>query len=98
RITLSDGTVVASSDPNQITNPTARELPHAWKRVRLLDDALPTPGPGQLAATQRLTVSDRGDADLEITAPVAHPPHTGWETQAGVGAFGAVAMIVLLLV
>jgi PAS domain S-box-containing protein len=98
RITLSDGTVVACSDSNQITNPSAPALPAQWKRVRLLDDALPAPGPGQLAATQRLTVPGRGDADLEITAPVTHPPRTGWETQAGVGAFGAVAMIVLLFV
>jgi len=95
RIVLSDGTVIASSEANQVTTP---QLPKKWDRVRLLDDALPAPAEGQCAASFRLTVRGRGDADLEITAPIAHPPRSGWETQAGLGAFGAVSMVVLLFV
>jgi PAS domain S-box-containing protein len=95
RIILSDGTVVASSDPNQIT---AAKIPATWKRVRLLDDGLAPPADGNMHVSFRLTVQGRGDADLEITAPIAHPPRSGWETQAGVGAFGAMAMIALLFV
>lgn len=95
RIVLSDSTVIASSDPNQVVAPN---LPASWTRVRLLDDALVSPPSGQLAVSFRINVRGRGDADLEITAPALHPPPTGWETQIGVGAFGAVAMIALLFV
>ena len=95
RIVLSDGTVIASSDPNEITAP---KLPATWTRTRMLDDTVAPPGDGQMAVSFRLNVQGRGDADLEIVAGVTHPPRTGWETQAGVGAFGAVAMVGLLFV
>jgi PAS domain S-box-containing protein len=95
RIVLSDGSVVASLDASQITT-TA--LPRSWTRVRLLDDALSPPDEGQCATSLRLSIPGRGDADLEIVAPIAHPARTGWETQAGLGVFGAVSMIVLLFV
>lgn len=95
RIILSDGTVIASSDTSEVTVPA---LPATWMRVRLLDDALPAPDEGQCAASFRLNVPGRGDADLEITAPTAHPPRSGWETQAGLGMFGAASMVVLLFV
>jgi PAS domain S-box-containing protein len=95
RIVLSDGSVLASSDPGRIT---AAALPKSWKRVRLLDDALAAPAPGQVSLSFHMTIQGRGDADLEITAPVHHPPSSVWETQTGVGAFGAAAMIALLFV
>ena len=95
RITLSDGALIASSEAHQVT---VQQMPRTWERVRLLDDALPAPAEGQWAASFRLTIQGRGDADLEITAPIAHPPRTGWETQAGLGVFGAAAMVVLLFV
>jgi PAS domain S-box-containing protein len=95
RIVLSDGNVVASSEPNQVTAP---QLPKTWTRVRLLDDSLTTPAEGQCAASFHLAVAGRGDADLEISAPVLHPPRTPWQTQTGLGMFGAASMIVLLVI
>jgi PAS domain S-box-containing protein len=95
RIVLSDNTVIASSDPNQIT---AAKLPDAWTRTRMLDDAPAAPPEGQFAVSFRVVVQGRGDADLEITAPVGQLNRSGWETQAGVGVFGAVAMVALLFV
>ena len=95
RVVLSDGAVIASSEPNQVTT---TKLPKSWTRVRLADDALPATAEGQCAATFRLTVPNRGDADLEITAPINHPRRGSWQAQTGVGAFGAVAMIALLFV
>ena len=95
RVVLSDGTVIASSEPGQVT---AAALPGKWARVRLLDDALASPTDGHVSASSHLTVPNRGDADLEIVAPVSHSAQTGWETQAGVGLIGAVSMIVLLFV
>jgi PAS domain S-box-containing protein len=95
RIVLSDGTIIASSDPNQIT---AARLPDAWTRSRMLDDT-PAPAPaGHFAVSFRVVVQGRGDADLEVTAPTGHLNRSGWETQAGVGVFGALAMVALLLV
>jgi signal transduction histidine kinase len=87
KVTLSDGTVVA-----------APKLPANWDRVRLLDDALPPEVRGQTAVALHLTIQERGEADVEVAGPISHPPRSGWETQTGVGAFGAVAMIALLFV
>jgi PAS domain S-box-containing protein len=95
RIVLSDGNVIASSEPNQVTVP---QLPKTWTRVRLLDDSLTAPVEGQCAASFHLTVAGRGDADLEICAPIVHPSPTRWQTQTGLGLFGAVSMIVLLVI
>ena len=96
RIVLTDGTVIASSDPTQIT---AQKLPAKWARTRLLDDALETPSqPGVYAAAYHLNIRDRGGADLEIAAPVGASYRPAWEAQTGVGAFGAVAMVALLMV
>jgi PAS domain S-box-containing protein len=96
RVVLSDGTVIASSDPTQIT---AQKLPAKWSRTRLLDEALQTPSqPGVFSAAYHLTINGRGDADLEVSAPVGASYRPGWEAQTGVGAFGAVAMVALLLV
>ena len=97
RIVLSDGTVIASSDPTQIT---AQSLPPRWSRTRLLDDALEAAAatPGVFSRSLHLAVPGRGEADLEITAPVGGSYRSPWEAQTGVGAFGAVAMVALLFV
>ena len=94
-IVLSDGTIIASSDPNQIT---AAKLPESWSRTRMLDDTPAAAPQGHFASSFRVLVPGRGDADLEITASAAHPAGLGWETQAGVGVFGALAMVAMLLV
>jgi PAS domain S-box-containing protein len=96
RIVLSDGTVIASSDPTQIT---VQKLPRTWTRTRLLDDALEaTSRPGVVSTPYHMVIQGRGEADLEITAPVSGSFRPGWEAQTGVGAFGAVAMLALLVV
>ena len=96
RIILSNGTVIASSDPTQIT---AADLPASWTRTRMLDDSMEsTPEQGAFAASHRLTVQGRGDADLEIEAPVGAAYRPPWEAQTGVGVFGAAAMVCVLVV
>ena len=96
RIVLSNGTVVASSDPTQIT---AAELPPNWTRTRLLDDAMESPPEqGSVAVSHRLSIRGRGDADLELEAPVTAAYRPRWEAQTGVGVFGAVAMVCVLVV
>ena len=96
RIILSDGSVIASSDPTQIT---VQKLPAKWERKRLLDEGLDAaPKAGVFSASYHLMIHGRGDATLEITAPVAGSRRYGWEAQTGVGAFGAAAMLALLVV
>jgi PAS domain S-box-containing protein len=95
RIVLSDGTVIASADPTQIT---AAALPESWTRSRLLDDGLMVPTAGVCSVSFRMTITGRGDADLEITAPINPTRTSGWEAQTGVGVIGAVAMLCLLFV
>jgi len=95
RIVLSDGTVIASADPTQIT---AAALPDSWTRSRPFDDALPEASDGSCSMSFEIKVPGRGDADLEITAPTRPGRVRGWEAQAGVGAIGAVAMVCLLFV
>ena len=76
RVVLSDGQVVAASNPSQIT---AHKLPDTWRRTRPLDDAIVDAPEGSLALHYPLRVAGRGEADLQILAPLS---------QAGVGPVG----------
>lgn len=96
RIVLSDGTIIASSDPTQIT---AQKLPASWKRVRTVDESLQQGHePRVFRTSYNLNIHGRGDAFLELSAPIAATYRPGWQAQTGVGAFGAVAMLALLVV
>ena len=96
RVVLSDGQVVAANEPSQTT---LQKLPATWVRTRTLDEqSIPPGGPGAVALTYPLTVGGRGQATLAIAAKIEPPAWAAWETQAGVGAIGAAAMLCLLLV
>jgi PAS domain S-box-containing protein len=94
KIVLSNAQVVASSDASQIT---AHKLPEAWRRTRPLDDAIVDAPPGSLALHYPLRIAGRGEADLQILAPLSQGGWAQWEAMTGVGGIGAVAMVGLLM-
>jgi PAS domain S-box-containing protein len=94
RVVLANGQVVAAADASQIT---AQKLPKSWTRTRPLDDSVATAPAGSVALTYPLKVPGRGDADLEIVAPLSKEGWATWEALAGVGTIGAVSMGGLLL-
>lgn len=90
RVVLSNGEVVAASDPSQIT---LHKLPAKWIRTRLADDE---PGlvstHGRMATAHPVFVPDRGSATLEIAGPLSVDAELMWESYVGAGAIGAAAM------
>ena len=94
RVVLANGQVVAASDASQIT---AQKLPASWTRTRPADDSVADAPAGSVALTYPLKVAGRGEADLEIVAPLSQGGGAQWEALAGVGAIGAAAMGGLLL-
>lgn len=89
RIVLSEGEVLADSDPKKIN---VILLPEHWTA-----SAPPPPAPNVQSWTCAVPVPGRGVARLEIaSAPnvIAAP----WETQAGIGLIGASTLALLLLV
>ncbi len=95
RIVLADGQIIAASDSSQITT---HQLPETWSGRRPLDDVATTDAPdGSFAATFPINVRGRGEAALDVVAPLAEGGRAQWEATAGVGAIGAAAMVGLLL-
>lgn len=92
RIVLSDGRVLADADASKIT---AAVLPESWQAVAGAPVA--QPDPGVLSVSYPLSLPNRGDARLELTASVTHPFARYWEAQAGVAAIGSAALVALLL-
>lgn len=94
RIVLPTGDVVADSDPARIT---AKVLPASWPKGPA-EVASETRGPDEVSFRYPLTIAGYGSARLEITAPIDYPFWLAWETQTGIGAIGAVALVALLFV
>lgn len=95
-LTLSNGEVIAASDPSLIT---VYRLPKTWTRSRLLDDPAPTKGPAtSWTADFPLNVAGRGTATLSIASQASESTGLLWQTQAGIGGIGAGAMGALLIV
>jgi PAS domain S-box-containing protein len=93
RVILGNGQVIASSDPSQVN---LTKLPESWKKSRPLEENATAPD-GQIAMSFPIHVRGRGDAELEIIAPLADASASRWEMLAGVGTIGATAMAALLL-
>jgi PAS domain S-box-containing protein len=93
RVVLSNGQIIASSEPSHITAP---KLPDSWRRTRLLDE--PVPASSNTTKSYPIRVAGRGDATLELTA--APPARTAWnpmEAATGVGAISSASFVALLL-
>lgn len=89
RIVLSEGQVLADSDPKRIN---VISLPEHWTA-----SVPPMPAADVQSWTCAIPVTGRGVARLEIASPpnVISAP---WETQAGIGLIGASTLALLLLV
>ena len=93
RIVLPDGDVVADSSPSQIT---LKALPPTWPgTVKEINSG--KVADGQIQRIFSVTVPGRGNAGLEIKAPLEVPGVSSWSTQAGVGAISVVGLLALLL-
>jgi PAS domain S-box-containing protein len=93
RVTLPDGRVIADAEPARIN---LQQLPEKWARDTATQLDI-TCADGQVTATFPLTVTGRGSARLELSAPLAAMPGMRWEAQAGIGAVGASALVVMLV-
>ena len=94
RIELPDGQVVADIDPRQIT---LTRLPDKWDGSLEAQASIVIQGT-TIMASHPIHVYGRGPASLLITAPMQT---SGWlqsETQTGLGAIGAISLILLLLI
>lgn len=93
RVVLPDGDVVADAAPSQIT---LRALPPTWPgTVKEINSG--KVADGQIQRIFSVTVPGRGNAGLEIKAPLEVPGVSAWSTQAGVGAISVVGLLALLL-
>jgi len=95
RIVLGEDTIIADAEPGNITMTV---LPETWPlpKGEATGDVVIDAG----VATMRVPIQVRGkgEATLEIEAPVAQPAWADWEVQAGIGAIGAFAFAGLLVV
>jgi len=94
QILLPDGQVLAAMEPVKITQ---KQLPSPWPQGSASDEPAAVSG-GAVRVACAMAVPGHGRATLQITAPLEHAAWTDWQTQAGVGAIGAVALFVLLLI
>lgn len=95
RVVLSDGGVVAASNPSKIT---VQKLPQTWRHNRPLDDtASDAAGRDGIALSYPIRVGSRGAATVEIVAAATPVGRSQWEALGGVGGIGAAAMVALLL-
>jgi PAS domain S-box-containing protein len=93
RIVLGDGQVIAASRAADIT---AQKLPETWRTAKSPKTLIPAVE-GSVGLSYPIRVAGRGDADLELTAPLTHGENALWEALAGVGAIGVAAMVGLLV-
>src|SRR5688572_14775967 len=93
RVVLPDGRVVADAEPSRIN---LQQLPEKWARDSATQLDVSTDG-ARVVATFPMTVPGRGSARLELSAPLVAMPGMRWETQAGIGAIGAGALLVMLV-
>jgi PAS domain S-box-containing protein len=96
RILLTDGRVLASSDPSEIN---VQAMPDTWDRPPLDDEqAVPAAAPDTVSFSRPISIGSRGGADVQVTSVVAKPLWSFWEAQTGVAGIGAFAMIAMLCV
>ena len=93
RVVLGDGQVIAASRASDIT---AQKLPTTWRTPPSSKAASPA-ADGSIALSYPIRVAGRGEADLELTAPLTTGQSAVWESLAGVGAIGVAALVGLLL-
>ncbi len=94
RIVLPDNGIIASSEPSQIN---LHKLPATWSDGPM--EAGPNTANEMLVTLSHpLRIAGRGSARLDLFAPVDYPLRMFLETQGGVGAIGAAALVSLLLV
>lgn len=93
-IVLPDGRVLAAMEPAKITQ---KQMPREWPEGSASDRPAAVSN-GVVHVDCAMDVPGRGRATVQIAAPVAKAAWTDWQTQAGVGAIGAVALFVLLLI
>lgn len=94
RIVLPDNGIIASSEPSQIN---LQKLPVTWSSAPM-EAGQNTANETLLTLSHPLQIAGRGSARLDLAAPVDYPMAVFLETQAGVGAIGAAALVSLLLV
>ena len=94
RIVLPDNGVIAASEPDRINLP---KLPATWSDIPM-DKGPNVANRSFVMFSHPLQIPGRGSARLELAAPIDYPIGVFLETQAGVGAIGAAALVSLLLV
>ena len=94
RIVLPDNGVIAASDTHQINVP---RLPTNWP-AGPVDAGQNMSNSILVIRSHPLQISGHGAARLELAAPIDYPLGAFLETQAGVGAICAAALVALLLV
>jgi signal transduction histidine kinase len=94
RIVLPNNGVIAASEPSQIN---LNKLPANWSDAPM-DAAQDATSATSIVFSHPLHVAGRGNARLELAAPIEYPIAAFLETQAGIGAIGAAALLALLFV
>ncbi len=94
RIVLPDNGILASSEPSQIN---LHKLPVTWSDTPM-EAGQNTASEMLVTLSHPLQIAGRGSARLDLAAPIDYPLSVFLETQAGVGAIGAAALVSLLLV
>ena len=94
QIVLPDGLVLAAMEPAKIT---AKQLPRVWPAGQAIDQPLSV-SDGAMRVGYAMDVPGRGQASLQIAAPLSYAGRSEWQMQAGVAAIGAAALFLLLLI
>ena len=94
RIVLPDNGIIASSEPSQIN---LHKLPATWSDGPM-DAGQNSSSEMLVTLSHPLQIAGRGSARLDLAAPIDYPLGVLLETQAGVGAIAAGALVSLLLV
>ena len=94
RILLGDGIVVASNDAKEIN---LNKLPATWQD-NVMEPARNLSNSTMIAVTTNLNIPSRGKARLELIGSIDYPFSMFFETEAGIGAIGAAALIAVLLI
>jgi signal transduction histidine kinase len=94
RIVLPNNGVIAASEPSQIN---LNKLPASWSDAPM-ETAQDAVSATSIVFSHPVRIAGRGSALLELAAPIEYPIAAFLETQAGIGAIGAAALLALLFV
>ncbi len=94
RVTLAGAGIVADSDVSRIG---VQRLPERWGTLEATASEM-SEAEGVLTLRTPVRIPGRGDAVLEVSAPLAGTSPASWRAQAGLGVIGAAGMVALLLV